>query len=339
MDPASEPLPPAAPISGRRSVGDPRHNRLLAAPPDADWLRWRGKLEPYAMPVGQVLYESGVPLTHACFPTTAIVSLMYVTESGASASVAMVGDEGMVGVPLIMGAGSTPGRAVVHSAAAGYRIPGHLLQEEFVRSAAVLRILLRFTQALIAQMAQIAVCNRHHSVDQQLCRWLLLFELLRIPVARILSLIGGQRRGRRDGLAIPLIPAASTLRPVTAPVLVPARRRIRPPAAEVRRWLAVVAHGHAQDVHRHHLGPHPAPGSVVPGARVPVVSLEDPVQAVVEEVVRTQPRRVVHGVSRHECEARIRRQVDADAQAGNGDADPDADLGHRGRRRAPGRSG
>jgi len=251
----------------------------------------------------------------------------------------MVGDEGMVGVPLIMGAGSTPGRAVVHSAAAGYRIPGHLLQEEFVRSAAVLRILLRFTQALIAQMAQIAVCNRHHSVDQQLCRWLLLFELLRIPVARILSLIGGQRRGRRDGLAIPLIPAASTLRPVTAPVLVPARRRVRPPAAEVWRWLAVVAHGHAQDVHRHHLGPHPAPGSVVPGARVPVVSLEDPVQAVVEEVVRTQPRRVVHGVSRHECEARIRRQVDADAQAGNGDADPDADLGHRGRRRAPQHAG
>ena len=174
MGSASEPLPPAAPSGGRRSVGDPRHNRLLAALPDADWLRWRGKLEPYAMPVGQVLYESGVPLTHACFPTTAIVSLMYVTESGASASVAMVGDEGMVGVPLIMGAGSTPGRAVVHSAGAGYRIPGHLLQEEFVRSAAVMRILLRFTQALIAQMAQIAVCNRHHSVDQQLCRWLLL---------------------------------------------------------------------------------------------------------------------------------------------------------------------
>jgi CRP-like cAMP-binding protein len=177
MDPARNPLPPDAPPAmggGRPGIADPRHNRLLAALPDADWLRWRSKLEPYAMPLGQVLYESGAPLTHAYFPTSAIVSLMYVTEGGASAAVAVVGDEGMVGVPLIMGAGSTPGRAVVHSAGAGYRIAGHLLKEEFARSVAVQRILLRYTQALIAQMAQIAVCNRHHSVDQQLCRWLLL---------------------------------------------------------------------------------------------------------------------------------------------------------------------
>ncbi|MBK9363065.1 MAG: Crp/Fnr family transcriptional regulator [Rubrivivax sp.] len=169
-------MPPALDAAGvgRRGAHDPRHNRLLAALPDADWLRWRGKLEPYAMPLGQVLYESGVPITHAYFPTSAIASLMYVTESGASASVALVGDEGMVGVPLIMGAGSTPGRAVVHSAGAGFRMAGALLQEEFARSGAVLRILLRFTQALIAQMAQMAVCNQHHSVDQQLCRWLLL---------------------------------------------------------------------------------------------------------------------------------------------------------------------
>jgi CRP-like cAMP-binding protein len=177
MDPARDPLPSAAPPAtavGGPGIADPRHNRLLAALPDADWLRWRSKLEPYAMPLGQVLYESGAPLTHAYFPTSAIVSLMYVTESGASAAVAVIGDEGMVGVPLIMGAGSTPGRAVVHSAGAGYRITAHLLQEEFARSGAVQRILLRYTQALIAQMAQIAVCNRHHSVDQQLCRWLLL---------------------------------------------------------------------------------------------------------------------------------------------------------------------
>lgn len=177
MDPAREtgsaPATNAAPRT-RLGVGDPRHNRLLAALPDADWLRWRSRLEPYAMPAGQVLYESGAPLTHAYFPTSAIASLMYVTESGASASVALVGDEGMIGVPLIMGAGSTPGRAVVHCGGAGYRIPGALLQQEFSRSSGVLRILLRYTQALIAQMAQIAVCNRHHSVDQQLCRWLLL---------------------------------------------------------------------------------------------------------------------------------------------------------------------
>ena len=177
MDPvhdASMPTAYGVASGARRAVDDPRHNRLLAALPDADWVRWRSKLEPYAMPPGQVLYESGVPLTHAYFPTSAIVSLMYVTESGASASVALVGDEGMVGVPLIMGAGSTPGRAVVHCGGAGYRISGALLQEEFARSGDVLRILLRYTQALIAQMAQIAVCNRHHSVDQQLCRWLLL---------------------------------------------------------------------------------------------------------------------------------------------------------------------
>ncbi|GAA4411705.1 Crp/Fnr family transcriptional regulator [Quisquiliibacterium transsilvanicum] len=171
---ASMPTAPDAAPGARLGVNDPRHNRLLAALPDVDWLRWRAKIEPYAMPPGQVLYESGVPLTHAYFPTSAIVSLMYVTESGASASVALVGDEGMVGVPLIMGAGSTPGRAVVHCGGAGYRISGAQLQEEFSRSTEVLRILLRYTQALIAQMAQIAVCNRHHTVDQQLCRWLLL---------------------------------------------------------------------------------------------------------------------------------------------------------------------
>lgn len=177
MDTAGEASIPAEPRVApgtRHGVNDPRHNRLLAALPDVDWLRWRSKLEPYAMPPGLILYESGVPLTHAYFPTSAIVSLMYVTESGASASVALVGDEGMVGVPLIMGAGSTPGRAVVHCGGAGYRISGALLQEEFARSSDVLRILLRYTQALIAQMAQIAVCNRHHTVDQQLCRWLLL---------------------------------------------------------------------------------------------------------------------------------------------------------------------
>jgi len=171
---ASMPTAPDAVVVSRRGVDDARHNRLLAALPDVDWMRWRSNLEPYAMPLGQVLYESDLPLTHAYFPTSAIVSLMYVTESGASASVALVGGEGMVGVPLIMGAGSTPGRAVVSSAGAGYRIPGALLQEEFAQSGALMRILLRYTQALIAQMAQIAVCNRHHTVAQQLCRWLLL---------------------------------------------------------------------------------------------------------------------------------------------------------------------
>lgn len=201
---------------GRRGVDDPRHNRLLAALPDADWVRWRSKLEPCAMPLGQVLYESGAPLTHAYFPTTAIVSLMYVTENGASASVALAGDEGMIGVPLIMGAGSTPGRAVVHGAGAGYRIPGALLREEFGRSGAVLRILLRYTQALIAQMAQMAVCNRYHTVHQQLCRWLLLNvdrmsgDEMAVTQELIAHMLGVRREGvteaalalQRDGLIV-----------------------------------------------------------------------------------------------------------------------------------------
>jgi CRP-like cAMP-binding protein len=153
---------------------DPRHNRLLASLPEADWQRWRPQLEPMALPQGHVLHESGAMLTHAYFPTSAIVSLLYETESGASVQIAVVGNEGVVGIPLFMGGGSTPSRAVVQSAGAGFRMPGTAIREEFSRSVAVKKILLRYTQALIAQMALTAVCNRHHSVDQQLCRLLLL---------------------------------------------------------------------------------------------------------------------------------------------------------------------
>ncbi len=156
------------------AAADPRRNRLLAALPEADWQRWLPELEPIDLPHGMVLYESGALLIHAHFPTTAIVSLQYVTESGASAEIAVVGHEGIVGIPLFMGGGSTPSRAVVQSAGAGFRLRGALVREAFARSPAVMRAMLRYTQALIAQMAQTAVCNRHHSVDQQLCRWLLL---------------------------------------------------------------------------------------------------------------------------------------------------------------------
>lgn len=183
-------------------AGSPRHNQLLAALPDADWLRWRSLLEPVAMPLGQVLYESRVPLTHAWFPTTAIVSLMHVTESGASAGIAVVGCEGVVGVPLFMGAGSTTGRAVVHSAGAGLRMAGGALRAEFAGSPTVMKLLLRYTQALIAQMAQIAVCNRHHSVDQQLCRWLQM-NLDRLPGCEVLAtqeLISHMLGVRREGV-------------------------------------------------------------------------------------------------------------------------------------------
>jgi len=153
---------------------DPRKNHLLAALPDAEWERWLPRLEPVEMPLGQVLYESGSTLRHVYFPTTAIVSLLYVMENGASAEIGVVGNEGIVGISLFMGGESTPSRAVVQSAGHGYRLKARTMKDEFDRAGPVLHLLLRYTQALITQMTQTAVCNRHHSLDQQLCRWLLL---------------------------------------------------------------------------------------------------------------------------------------------------------------------
>ena len=152
---------------------DPRKNELLAALPDAEFQRWLPQLEWVDMPLGQVVYESGSTLSHVYFPTTSIVSLLYVMENGASAEIAVVGHEGVVGISLFMGGESTPSRGVVQSAGQGFRLPAPVIKEEFKR-APVLHLLLRYTQALITQMAQTAVCNRHHSLDQQLCRWLLL---------------------------------------------------------------------------------------------------------------------------------------------------------------------
>lgn len=153
---------------------DPKKNALLAALPEAEWLRWQPRLEWVEMPLGQVLCESGRTMSHVYFPTTAIVSLLYVMEDGASAEIAVVGNEGIVGVSLFMGGESTPSRTVVQSAGYGYRLKSQMMKNEFDRSGPVLHLLLRYTQALITQMSQTAVCNRHHSLDQQLCRWLLL---------------------------------------------------------------------------------------------------------------------------------------------------------------------
>ncbi|MFN0161895.1 MAG: Crp/Fnr family transcriptional regulator [Burkholderiales bacterium] len=153
---------------------DPRTNRLLAALPVAEWGRWAPQLEAVTLPLGRALYESGSTMSHVYFPTTAIVSLLYVMEDGASAEIAVVGNEGLVGISLFMGGESTPSRAVVQSAGHGFRLRAQLLKEEFSRAGPVLHLLLRYTQSLITQMAQTAVCNRHHSLDQQLCRWLLL---------------------------------------------------------------------------------------------------------------------------------------------------------------------
>ena len=152
---------------------NPKRNHLLASLPDAEFQRWLAHLEYVDMPLGQVLYESGSTLSHVYFPTTSIVSLLYVMESGASAEIAVVGNEGIVGISLFMGGESTPSRALVQSAGHGYRLTSQLIKEEFKRPP-VLHLLLRYTQALITQMSQTAVCNRHHSLDQQLCRWLLL---------------------------------------------------------------------------------------------------------------------------------------------------------------------
>jgi len=153
---------------------DPRQNRLLAALPQAEWSRWVAHLEPVDMPLGKVLYESGSRQSHVYFPTTSIVSLLYVMEDGASAEIAVVGNEGIVGISLFMGGESTPSRALVQSAGQGFRLKADLMLQEFNRAGPVLHLLLRYTQALITQMSQTAVCNRHHSLDQQLCRWLLL---------------------------------------------------------------------------------------------------------------------------------------------------------------------
>jgi CRP-like cAMP-binding protein len=183
-------------------VADTRRNHLLAALPAPEWARWQPHVEPVTLTLGHVLYESGVALGHVVFPTTALVSLLYVMEDGASAEIAIVGNEGVVGVSLFMGGESTPSRAVVQSAGQGLRLKGRLVKDEFNRAGPVMHLLLRYTQALITQMAQTAVCNRHHSLDQQLCRWLLL-SLDRLPgneVVMTQELIANMLGVRREGV-------------------------------------------------------------------------------------------------------------------------------------------
>jgi CRP-like cAMP-binding protein len=187
------------------SPASPMQNHLLAELPTAEQRRWLPHLEFVDMPLGEVMYEAGVTLTHVYFPTTAIVSLLYVMENGASGEIAVVGNEGIVGVSLFMGGGSTPSRGVVQSAGHGYRLKAQLMKDEFNKSGAVLHLLLRYTQALITQMSQTAVCNRHHSLDQQLCRWLLLSldrlhgnELV-MTQELIANMLGVRREGVTEG--------------------------------------------------------------------------------------------------------------------------------------------
>jgi len=180
----------------------PQQNHLLAALPAEDFARLASDLELIPMPLGEALYESGGRLQHVYFPTTSIVSLLYVMEDGASAEIAVVGNEGILGISLFMGGETTPSRAVVQSAGFGYRLKAQLLKQEFNRAGAVMHLLLRYTQALITQMAQTAVCNRHHSVEQQLCRWLLLSldRLTTTELSMTQELIANMLGVRREGV-------------------------------------------------------------------------------------------------------------------------------------------
>jgi CRP-like cAMP-binding protein len=161
-------------MAKNRSFPGPRANGLLASMPDAEYRALAPQLDPMQMPLGMAVYESGGAQGFVYFPTTSIVSLLYVLENGASTEIAVTGNEGLVGISLFMGGETTPSRAVVQSAGSAYRLRAAIIKKEFGRGGELQHALLRFTQAVITQMAQTAVCNRHHSVDQQLCRWLLL---------------------------------------------------------------------------------------------------------------------------------------------------------------------
>lgn len=183
------------------SQQDPNQNHLLAALLDAEFNRLAPHLELISMKLGDVLYESGDKLQYVYFPTTAIISLHYLLENGGSSEIAGVGNEGLLGVSLFMGGDSTPSRAVVQTSGFGYRLAPHVLLDEFNRNGPVMRLLLRYTQALLTQMSQTAVCNRHHTVEQQLCRWLLLTldrlgpQELTMTQELIANMLGVRREG------------------------------------------------------------------------------------------------------------------------------------------------
>jgi CRP-like cAMP-binding protein len=188
--------------AGAAAPYPPTNNRLLGALSDEDYRRLQPHLEPLTLPLGWALYESGDRQAHVYFPTEGIVSLLYVMENGASAEIAVTGNEGLVGISLFMGGGSTPSRAIVQSAGHAYRLSADILKREFERGASLQHLLLRYTQALITQMAQTAVCNRHHTVEQQLCRWLLL-SLDRLSSSEIhmtQELIANMLGVRREGV-------------------------------------------------------------------------------------------------------------------------------------------
>ena len=190
------------PSSSRAAAASPKANRLLAALPDADYQDLLPTLERVPMRLGQSVYESGGPQGYVYFPTTSIVSLLYVLADGATAEIAVTGNEGLVGISLFMGGETTPSRAVVQIGGRAWRMRARTLKRAFERRAPLMELLLRFTQALITQMTQTAVCNRHHEVDQQLCRWLLLSldRLTGMEVRMTQELIANMLGVRREGV-------------------------------------------------------------------------------------------------------------------------------------------
>lgn len=177
-------------------------NDLFKSIPTAEWERLLPHIEPSVMPLGKVLYEPNMKMSHVYFPSTAIVSLLYALENGSSAEIAVAGHEGLVGISIFMGGESTSSRAVVQSAGLGYKIKSSVILKEFNNAGPVMHLLLRYTQALITQMTQTAVCNRHHTLDQQFCRWLLL-SLDRLPTNELImtqELIANMLGVRREGV-------------------------------------------------------------------------------------------------------------------------------------------
>jgi CRP-like cAMP-binding protein len=185
-----------------RAPSSPKQNHLLGAIPETEWDRFEPHLTPVVLGLGDVLHESGTNQPYVYFPTDSIISLLYVMEDGSSAEIAIVGNEGLVGVALFMGGATTPSRAVVQSAGNGFRMKGTFIRDEFARAGPVQQLFLRYTQALLTQMAQTAVCNRHHTIDQQLCRWLLmsLDRLLSNEVTMTQDLIANMLGVRREGV-------------------------------------------------------------------------------------------------------------------------------------------
>ena len=234
--PRSVNTPPSAPCERTPVMSSPQDlhlNELLAVLPPDVLMRWQSQLEWVDMPLGQVLYASGEVPRHVFFPTTAMVSLLIVSENGSTSEIAVVGREGMVGISTFMGGGSTASRAVVQCAGQGFQLDAGLMSEEFDLGGATMHLMLRYTQALITQMSQTAVCNRHHSLDQQLCRWLLL-SLDRLEGPKLVmtqELISANLGVRREGVT------EAALRLQDAGVIRYARGRIKVldrPALEAR---------------------------------------------------------------------------------------------------------